>query len=75
MSMLSEMLVQFKDYEIGVQYFNADFAIDMRENVGWCSFATLNGESFFASGYETPIQAVLECIKILKEKRGDFMKE
>lgn len=70
MSMLSELLIQFKDYEIGVQYFDTEFAIEMRANEGWCSFATVNGENIIASGYETPIKAVIECTKLIKEKRG-----
>lgn len=70
--MLSELLTQFKDYDIGVQYFNTEFAIEMRERVGWCSMATINGEVILTSGYDTPIKAVIECIRKLKEKRGDF---
>ncbi len=72
LSILSELLMQFKDYDIGVQYFNIEFAMEMREDVGWCGIATINGETILTSGYETPIKAVLECIKVLKEKRGDF---
>jgi len=70
MSMLSALLEQFKDYNIGVQYEDATFANEIEEPAGWCCVLIFNNVAIVASGHETPIKAVVECVKLLKEKRG-----
>lgn len=69
MDTLEKLLIKFQDYGIGVQYFSADFAETMLEKEGWCSTATINSEAIFASGYNSPIDAVTQCIKTLKLKK------